>query len=278
MNPLMSKIKSLLQRSPLLVSAVRRVRYWRNVRRLKGPKLMQRFAQLYPEAYFIQIGSNDGKQLDHLQTAILNQHWCGIMIEPVPYVFARLRRNYGHLKDRVQLENVAIGERNGSMPFWHLRQAATDDPITPWYDALGSFRKDVILKHAIYIPDLEQRLTCTEVPTLTFAELCERHRVGQVDLIQMDTEGYDYEIIKRIDFARYRPALLIYEHHHFDAQTQAACEARLRGFGYDVVRESIDTWCVDRQARDPRQQILIDYWQTLLRKYGRGRQTPASPA
>jgi hypothetical protein len=33
-----------------------------------------------------------------------------------------------------------------------------------------------------------------------------------VDLLQVDTEGYDYEIIKMIDFDWYKPNIIHFEH------------------------------------------------------------------
>jgi FkbM family methyltransferase len=261
------RLKSTLKRSRLLVRFVQRWRYWRSLRQLVGPRLMRRFARLYPEAYFIQIGANDGEQLDHLQSSILTRNWRGIMVEPVPYVFARLKGNYGHLQDRVALKNLAIAGHDGSLPFWHLRQATAEDNLPRWYDALGSFRKEVLLKHVSFIPDIEQRLVCTEVPTQKFETLCRQNRVDKIDLIQMDTEGYDFEIIKLIDFDRYRPLLLIYEHHHFDAETRRACEAHLSAQGYLLRSEGMDTWGVDMRAQDSRGRHLLAYWRKLLVHY-----------
>lgn len=255
-----SAIKRGLKRLPLLVPVVHKLRYMRGVRRLQGPRIMRRFGRLFPQAVFIQVGSNDGDQLDHLQRAILSGKWHGIMVEPVPYVFERLKANYGHLQSRVALRNIAIAPEAGSLPFWHLRQDDETEDLPRWYDALGSFRKDVVLKHQQYIPDIEQRLTCSEVQTQTFSGLCEQEGVAQVDLIQMDTEGFDFEIIKLIDFARYRPRLLIYEHHHFDSETKAECEDYMRSRGYLLLREAMDTWCLDANQEDARQTRLLAYW------------------
>lgn len=256
----MNTLKALLKRVPYLVKVVRGVRYWSYVRRLHGPDIMRLFAQLFPHAIFVQVGSNDGDQLDHLQKAILSHDWHGVMVEPVPYVFGRLKANYGHLQSRVALRNIAIGPVEGATPFWHLRQDDTDEDLPRWYDALGSFRKDIVLWHERFIPDIKDRLTCTEVNTQTFSGLCEREKIQQIDLVQMDTEGFDYEIIKLIDFERYRPRLLIYEHLHLDETTRRECEQRLLAAGYVLLREGMDTWCLDARDRDERQGRLLAHW------------------
>jgi FkbM family methyltransferase len=238
----------------------REARYRRVVRNLEAPKLIRAFADAYPEAFFIEIGSNDGEQHDHLRPFILSRSWRGIMVEPVPYVFQRLRRHYGGL-DRVVLENVAIADRDGRRPFYHLAEAGGRDRerLPSWYDGIGSFSREGVLAHADQIPDIRKRLVRTEVPCLTFESLCRRHRAGRVDLLLVDAEGYDWEILRQIDFHARRPRLLIYEHYHLHASDQAQCREHLERLGYETEEEGFDTLCLDTRADDP----LTRTWRRL---------------
>lgn len=217
------------------------------MRGLAGPRLVPALAVANPDAFFIQVGSNDGEQHDLLRDTILRTRWRGIMVEPVPYVFERLAENYVNYRDRIALENVAIASEEGSLPFYHLRQV--DDyrsaGLPQWYDGIGSFDREHLLKHEPFIPDIADRLVRTKVPTLTFEALCRKHEIDRVDLIQVDTEGYDYEVIKLIDFDRYRPRLFGYEHYHLSASDRTASEARLREAGYDILDDGMDNWCLD---------------------------------
>jgi len=207
------------------------------------------FADCFPRCSFLQIGANDGEQRDPLRLFVETRRWHGVMVEPVPFVYERLRARYrGH--PRVRLENSAIADRAGLLPFYHLAQAAPGEKLPRWYDALGSFRREVILKHRDMIPDLERRIVQRDVPCLTFDQLCAKHAVERVDLLQMDTEGYDYEIIKRIDWARWRPALVIYEHHHLNPADREQCRAEFAERGYETVEESLDTIAFDLSQRD----------------------------
>lgn len=227
----------------------------------KLPRIVAAFAQAYPEAAFIQVGSNDGVQLDPLRVNILKGHWSGVMIEPVPYVFQRLRQNYGHLP-RVRLENVAIADRDGTLPFYYLARAADRGGLPRWYDALGSFRKEVILSHRDAIPDIEQRLVCEPLPCQTFATLCAAHRIDHVDLIHIDTEGYDYEIIKRIDFGRLRPRLLIFERKHL-GEAKTECYTHLGRLGFDLIEEGLDAVALNLRDPEPRDRRLFKLWKKL---------------
>jgi FkbM family methyltransferase len=213
--------------------------------------LLQAFAEENPRARFIEIGANDGQRLDPLSSYIAGSEWTGVMVEPVPYVFERLRRHFEG-NDRIAVENAAIAESGGTRPFYHLAEDAGDEGGSPvwWYDAIGSFERDHLYKHESVIPNLESRVRQIDVDCMTVAELVDKHGMDGVDLILIDTEGYDAEIIASIDFERIRPRLLIYEHHHLGDDVRARCEARLRGLGYELVADGLDTWCLDARHED----------------------------
>ncbi len=157
-----------------------RVKAWRRLTRFLGlpqndiERAVHRFGAAYPEAVFVQIGANDGDTGDPLRLQIERRRWRGVMVEPVPYVFRKLREKYGE-HARIRLEMSAIAARPGVLPFYHLREALPGEKVWRWYHVLGSFRREVILKHADAVPDIEARIVETPVPCLTFDELCRRH-------------------------------------------------------------------------------------------------------
>jgi FkbM family methyltransferase len=220
-------------------------------KRLPGPGLLRAFASAYPEAFFVEIGANDGRKEDQLRPFILACPWRGIMVEPVPFVFERLKSNYSGL-DRIAVENAAIADDDGRRRLYHLApiEGKELDRVPDWYDAIGSFSRENVLRHADHIPDLELRVVCTEVPCLSFESLCRKHGVARVDLLLTDTEGYDREIIHAIDFSVHRPRLVIYEHKHLDLDERAECRELLHGIGYETMEAYIDTWCLDTRFDD----------------------------
>jgi hypothetical protein len=58
--------------------------------------------------------------------------------------------------------------------------------------------------------------------------------VSHIDLILIDTEGYDLKILKMIDFRRFRPKLIIYEQELLSPEDKAAAHSLLRSYGYVV--------------------------------------------
>lgn len=227
-------------------------------RRLAGPRVIRAFEEVYPEAFFIEIGANAGDNHDHLQSTIVSGSWRGLMVEPVPYVFARLAENYGSLADRIALENAAIADRDGQLPFYHPAEPAPEERETlpDWYDEIGSFSRETVLGHADEIPDIERRLVESQVHCLTFGSLCAKHDIEEFDLLVIDTEGYDHEILRGVDFDVYRPRLVVYEHFHMSPPDRAQTRAALERSGYETFEEGFDTWCLD-PSRDDR---LTSVW------------------
>ncbi len=225
------------------------LRYKLLLRRLAARKLLGWFADTYPEAFFVEIGANDGVQHDHLHQFIVSRRWSGILVEPVPFVFERLKGNYAGI-DRVVLENAAIADHDGTLPFYHLKPALEHEleVLPEWYDGIGSFSLDSVLSHRAEIPDIAQRIVRTNVRSLTFESLLRRHAAGRVDLVVVDTEGYDWEVVRQIDLAATVPKLLIYEHFHLSPEDRVACRRHVASFGYDVKEEGFDTFCLSLDA------------------------------
>lgn len=228
--------------------------------RLAGPRIMKAFAESFPEAVFVEIGANDGEQEDHLRALILTQAWRGVMVEPVPYVFKRLQENYADVP-RVALENSAVAAADGSLPFYHLAPVRDykGQGLPRWYDGIGSFSREGVLAHGRVIPDIEARLVETQVPCLTFDSLLAKHGLQSIDLLLIDTEGYDSELLGHIDFAVHRPVLVIYEHYHLSKPDRLTCRARMEDHGYQTIAEGFDTWCLLPDA-DPQ---LTRVWRRL---------------
>jgi FkbM family methyltransferase len=256
----LSHLLDVTRRAGRLGKRVRGLRSRRLAARLAGPRLIRAFGEAFPAAVFVEIGANDGDQHDHLRPIILERQWRGVMVEPVPYVFERLRRNYADL-DRVAVENAAIADQDGHRPFFHLSPSPdyASEGLPQWYDGIGSFSRESVLDHRRLIPDIESRLVESEVPCLTFDSLCAKHGLGHIDLVLVDTEGHDYEVLRHIDFSRHQPALVIYEHYHLSESDQTDCETAIRAVGYETMSEGFDTWCLRPEA-DP---ALTRAWRGL---------------
>src|SRR5262249_15785601 len=206
---------------------------------------LKRYANRKQSVFFVQIGSNDAEFGDPIKSYVKARNWRGIMIEPVPYIFERLRRNYE--SERIQIMCCAVTGQPGQHAFYSVKQ--DKDPDLPrWYDQLGSFRKDIILKHSDLIPDLENRIQKINVRCQTYDQLLRELPVKKVDLLHVDTEGYDYIIIRQVNLERSGPEFVIFEHRHMSASERRELLQVFRKCNYRCLVGTNDVVCIQRDA------------------------------
>jgi Methyltransferase FkbM domain len=71
--------------------------------------------------------------------------------------------------------------------------------------------------------------------------LVEKHRIKVIDLLQIDTEGFDFEVIKMVDFDCLPPAIIHYDHCHLGKANAEASFRFLIERGYRVSVGETDT-------------------------------------
>lgn len=176
---------------------------------------------------FVQVGAFDGLIQDPLRKYIIRCGWRGVMVEPQPGPVAKLRDLYKG-DDRVTVLQAALDHKEGKRAFFSV-----DAPHAPaWAGALASFQKDVILKHVDKIPDLEAMIREISVDCVTFDSVVARLPDGELDLLQVDTEGADAFILSLFPFETIRPAIVHWEVRHLSLQEREDCLGRLASFGY----------------------------------------------
>ena len=206
---------------------------------------------------FVQIGSNDAAFGDPIIDFVLRHGWSGVMVEPVPNIYARLRRRHG-ANPRLRFENLAIDSSDGSRVFYSLQPLAA--PPSPWYDQMGSFSREHILKHERFTPGLAQHIRETTVECLRLDTLLARHGIRELQLLHIDAEGHDYAVLQSLDFSRCQPELLLFEHGHLPREERTACAAFLEARGYRLLHEGRDCLALHAaaHARRPATARLFD--------------------
>ena len=139
--------------------------------------------------FIIQIGACDGVMADPLHDWIKRGNWRGILVEPQAVEFEKLKDTYRDEHDRLIFENVAIADTDGTCTLYRLKDSAR---TADWERGTAS----------LVVPFNSDRFVAETVKSLTFDTLLRRHGVSHLDLLQIDAEGYDFEILKRIDFGR----------------------------------------------------------------------------
>ena len=175
---------------------------------------------------FVQIGANDGVFSDPIRDYILTRGWHGVLVEPQPDVFERLKGNYPGADGRLRFEQLAIGPA-GTLTLYRPPRGLADD----WGLSVVSADPRVAARSLKISQDQLERI---EVPSITLATLMERHAIDKLDVLQIDVEGLDWQILQTLDFSRLRPTLIQIESGQMPRGQITEAVHALNGHGYDV--------------------------------------------
>jgi hypothetical protein len=81
---------------------------------------------------------------------------------------------------------------------------------------------------------LEPFIREIEIDRLPLSKIFDRHDIKNLDLLQIDTEGYDLEVLKTINFQRHRPLIVFVEQKHLKRSDRLKMKSLLRRKGYCV--------------------------------------------
>jgi FkbM family methyltransferase len=203
-------------------------------------------ASVTPDFFFVQVGANDGVTFDPIRKYILHYHWRGILIEPQPGIFRELTANYDG-EPQLAFENAAIATEDGSLTLYTV-----DDPR--WH-VLASFDKGQVAGSK-FLPE-GARIKELTVPALSVATLIARHAISRIDLLQVDVEGFDYDIIQMFLSANLKPIIINFEYTHMNNSRRRECWKYLADRGYGLLNRGTDTLAFleggwgPREPKDP---------------------------
>jgi len=213
-----------------------------------------RLVRRVPDAFFLQIGGFDGESFDPLRPHVLAHNLRGLIVEPIPQYYEKLRALYAG-SPAVRTANVAVAEQDGERTLWRFNPEAVEKGLLlPHFAGISSFVMEDLLSdsgvlgrsspNAETTAILRKLVQPVAVQCRTMESLLQVFSIDRVDILQIDTEGYDFVILKLFDFARHRPFIVHYEHQHLSAADAAAAAALLSGFGYRLIPQQFDTLAV----------------------------------
>ena len=182
------------------------------------------------DVFFLQVGANDGLMDDPIHFLVRKYGWWGVLLEPDPQLFERLKENYSGVDGPI-LVNAALSPINGKTTFYRIRM---DEKMPNWCALLGSFWREVILSNKNDVPEIETHIVEDRIESISFHSLVARYKPPRIDLIVIDTEGYDLEILRQLDLIRFRPDLIVYEHKHLNERERTIAADLLIANGYSV--------------------------------------------
>ncbi|WP_020651809.1 FkbM family methyltransferase [Massilia niastensis] len=165
--------------------------------------------------FYIDVGAND--PVEHSVTkAFYERGWRGISIEPLPSF------HQAFLEQRPRDINLAIaaGASEGELTLY-------DVPSVRGWASPEAAVADMHRAEGYDVAELK-------VPVKTLASVCEEHVGGEIHFLKIDVEGFEGEVLRGMDFRRWRPWVLVIEATLPNSRetNHAAWEPMVTGSGY----------------------------------------------
>ena len=146
---------------------------------------------------FFQIGTNNGN--DNFRKLVIdNKPDLVILVEPNLNLYNDIKKNYENIPNVVIYSNAIYYENDKEINLYIPNKRGYDTPhfsLVPMNN-WGSSKSELI--------------TITS-KSITFDKICENHNIVEIEYLQIDTEGFDSEIIKMINFNKYKINTIRYE-------------------------------------------------------------------
>jgi FkbM family methyltransferase len=158
----------------------------------------------------LQVGSHIGNTPnDYIFNEIDLSGFC-IFIEPVKDYFDLLKENYNtkYPENNFTFLNLACSDRNHTIT---LYKPIVTNESPSWANQLTS----VLLNHTKN-HNLNVNLEKLQVDAKTLNSIIEEYNITSIEILSVDTEGYDYEVLQGIDLNNLKPKKIIFEHKHID--------------------------------------------------------------
>ena len=182
--------------------------------------------------HVLQIGAFDGHACDPLLEVLQNENVSAILVEPQKIPYARLVARYA-TNPRVSLINAAVAERDGVVKLYVPGSGAspTASLIRQHHRRFGSDASEV------------REL---EVPSVSVGSLLKMFHGERLHLLQVDTEGMDYQILKWFFDAGVEPEVLNFESLHLSKAERLASRQLLNDRGYWWIESDQDTFALKK--------------------------------
>jgi FkbM family methyltransferase len=200
--------------------------------------VFQELEDMKSNVSFIQVGANDGSSADPIFEFATRSKWTGYAIEPVPFVYEKLKKSYNKYPNVTPL-NFAVGKQTRICKFYSVNM---ESQIFP--SMLASFDRKTIIKHENLIPDIEKYIREIDVNCYTLDDICSSQNIKDLDVLIVDTEGTDDEVIFSLSLNHVKPIVIIYEHRHISASHLLKLHQNLLSFGYQRLTMWADTMYV----------------------------------
>jgi FkbM family methyltransferase len=159
----------------------------------------------FKEGFFIEAGANDGYIQSNTYYLEKIKSWSGILIEPLPLQYERcVKERKKSIVFNCALVPFDYRDDNVKMLYSNLMSVVQGARKTETLD------QDHVIKGAELQSDVDDIYSLT-VPARTLTSILNEVGVEAIDFFSLDVEGYEIDVLKGLDFDKYRPKFILIE-------------------------------------------------------------------
>lgn len=193
----------------------------------------------------IQVGANDGVTHDPYRQYLIRPGWQSVVIEPIPWSYKLLERNYRSYPNVKPLQ-AAVSYTDTSLGLWTFKENFLNtrkDALV--LSTLASFSRETLLSGMAPDDPIRGEVEEVRIPAVTLEQIMEKQGWDAVDGLFLDVEGYENEILLRADLPRLRPKIVVFEHHMLPDEGKQIRDL-LASLGFNSEMVGSDTICVSQ--------------------------------
>jgi len=158
----------------------------------------------------LQIGANDGKRFDELNYFIKKYKIKSVLVEPINKYFNELKNNYLN-HEFVKIENSAISVEN-EISYLFVVNEKYINKYDEHIKGINSFEIKHLIKHGVKKNHIEKK----KINSLSISNLIKKYNIEELDLLYVDTEGYDGKIVYEFIKDTQLKPIIIFEYIHIE--------------------------------------------------------------
>jgi FkbM family methyltransferase len=191
-------------------------------------RILARMLERRKPGFYVDVGSHHPIRFSNTFLLYLGG-WRGIVIDPAPGSTELFRR----VRPRDIILNVAVGHESGRLPYFEFNETALNTMVEERARQLVDTTDYRLVRESV-------------VPVERLDRILERHVPPgiSVDLLTVDTEGYDEAVLASNDWDAFRPGIVVAEllgMMSLQAVQNASVSRMLAGYGYSPFAKAVNS-------------------------------------
>ena len=186
--------------------------------------------------FFVQVGAHDGLMHDPLCSFLEHNKWSGILIEPQEEVLKYFKNRYRN-RSNLHYYSLAVHPNQSRVKLYSIK-----NPIN--YSQTGWAS---IVSERFSNGKSKKELSIKDVKAMPLMDIIKNSKFKMIDLLQIDTEGFDYEVLKMFNFKIFKPILVQFEYIHLSENNCISSINLLSKNGYQTIKKKNDIIAIKKK-------------------------------